>query len=638
MGRSKKRTATESDNEAPPVQSSEDELPVTKKAKTKSTKKEKVAVKPVEEDLEEEELEEVEDFDDDDGKGWTQADLLKLFSRMEVHIPERDKSKFESCAAKLDWNDIAFDNFSAADCKLKWAAVSLRLRRYRLLKELLDDAKEWVYKPWTNFYRSQKTNRHPKMPKRPLSTYMLFYMEKKDKVAKERPNIEMTQLSKIIAEMYKVLPEKQKKKYVDKAQVQREEYTRKMEQFYEEFPELKPTKTKRTKSAKEYPGPRKPSTPITHYLKDKMEKHSNEPESERQKLNDQYKLAWKELSDKKRIHWIKMALEDEERYKMELAQFKDANPGFADQLHKSVLNKEERALYEKSIGKPEKPPNSGYSLFSRIMLSSEEIKNINHKDRMTQISSMWKNLSPKDKRKYHDKVQQMLEQYKMDFATYLETLTPEQKEEALRKAGTRRKADVLSGKKKKIVDKPKKAAAHNSDDDDDDEDDPVRTSKSSSSYPVEEKVELFKGEPEAPPPSAFKLFQNEFLVSAKKIPEANRVKDSHAFWNQMTETDRSKWRKKLQDAKTKYISKYENFLKSLTQEQLKEYSIMKTNAKKIKAEAKSDGEEDEEDDHDNDEDDDSDSSKESSSSSSSSSSSDNSGSEDEDGSSSSDED
>jgi len=34
-------------------------------------------------------------------------------------------------------------------------------------------------------------NRHPDMPRRPLSTYMLFYMEKKDKVARENPGLEM---------------------------------------------------------------------------------------------------------------------------------------------------------------------------------------------------------------------------------------------------------------------------------------------------------------------------------------------------------------------------------------------------------------------------------------------------------------
>jgi hypothetical protein len=34
-------------------------------------------------------------------------------------------------------------------------------------------------------------NRHPDLPRRPLSTYMLFYMEKKDRVSRENPGLEM---------------------------------------------------------------------------------------------------------------------------------------------------------------------------------------------------------------------------------------------------------------------------------------------------------------------------------------------------------------------------------------------------------------------------------------------------------------
>lgn len=34
-------------------------------------------------------------------------------------------------------------------------------------------------------------NRHPDLPRRPLSTYMIFYLKKKDKVLQENPGLEM---------------------------------------------------------------------------------------------------------------------------------------------------------------------------------------------------------------------------------------------------------------------------------------------------------------------------------------------------------------------------------------------------------------------------------------------------------------
>jgi len=40
---------------------------------------------------------------------------------------------------------------------------------------------------------SQK--QHPDMPSRPLSTYMLFYMEKKDKVARENPGLQVVSIN-----------------------------------------------------------------------------------------------------------------------------------------------------------------------------------------------------------------------------------------------------------------------------------------------------------------------------------------------------------------------------------------------------------------------------------------------------------
>jgi hypothetical protein len=51
---------------------------------------------------------------------------------------------------------ISFGEYSGEQCKEMWGKIQKRLRRFRLLREVLEDAKAWVSKPWTNFYRSQK--------------------------------------------------------------------------------------------------------------------------------------------------------------------------------------------------------------------------------------------------------------------------------------------------------------------------------------------------------------------------------------------------------------------------------------------------------------------------------------------------
>jgi len=55
-------------------------------------------------------------------------------------------------------------------------------------------------------------------------------------------------------------------------------------------------------------------------------------------------------------------------------------------------------------GKPEKPPHSGYNLFSRIMLVSPEIKQVPSKERMCQISKLWKSMTESAKKKYQEQV------------------------------------------------------------------------------------------------------------------------------------------------------------------------------------------------------------------------------------------
>ena len=42
------------------------------------------------------------------------------------------------------------------------------------------------------------------------------------------------------------------------------------------------------------------------------------------------------------------------------------------------------------MGRPEKPPSSAYSLFSKEMLNTEEIKQFPSKERMSHISESWK--------------------------------------------------------------------------------------------------------------------------------------------------------------------------------------------------------------------------------------------------------
>lgn len=115
----------------------------------------------------------------------------------------------------------------------------------------------------------------------------------------------------------------------------------------------------------------------------------------------------------------------------ELKDYISQNPTFQPGPIKTILTKEERLIKERQSGKPMKPPNSAYSLFSRLMLQGDHVKNIPPKDRMKTISDMWKECPDTQKEIYREQVDHLMSQYKLDFASYLETLSEEKRQEEL---------------------------------------------------------------------------------------------------------------------------------------------------------------------------------------------------------------
>ena len=88
-----------------------------------------------------------------------------------------------------------------------------RIRRFRIMAELIPDARTWISQPWTNFYKSKDHNRHPDMPKKPLSMYMLFYSEKREEILRSNSQLSMPEVAKICSEQYQKLSDKKKAKY-----------------------------------------------------------------------------------------------------------------------------------------------------------------------------------------------------------------------------------------------------------------------------------------------------------------------------------------------------------------------------------------------------------------------------------------
>ncbi|XP_014284046.1 nucleolar transcription factor 1-A [Halyomorpha halys] len=514
--------------------------------------------------------------DEDFYDGWPKEDLKELFARMHQALPKNDSFKASSRLQKLDWEQIKFNNYSAIDCQEKWKYVEKKIRGFRLLGELLSDANDWLEKPWTDFYRSERKNRHPGMPKRPLTSFMLFYMDKKKKFAKKYPNLEMSKLSKIMAEKFHTLSENKREKYKQLAIAMREEYNGKMQKFLEEHP-LEAMQIKKSSKVKKdkvmVSGPLKPVTPFKMFYQDKLKRLKEEDLPVPADFLAECKEKWKDMSNRKKMPWIRWAHEAEIKYLEEIKLYTAENPNFEAPPYKSVLSKAEKEILDRVEGKPEKPPNSAYSLFSRLMLKDPNIKEKfeTPKQRLQEIARLWKEVPKIEREEYAEKVKHLLENYKLEYATYLDSLPEDKREEELASNAPKKKLKpgVSGNPKKKLrqttleVVKKTPAGTENSL--------IVDKNKRTKIYTEEELLSL---EPPTTPAEPFILFRDDYLK--KGLSEKKAIK----AWSLLSDLEKRNYEQKLENAKKEYVNNYRTFLKSLKPEELKLYSSIKEKSKK----------------------------------------------------------
>ena len=73
----------------------------------------------------------------------------------------------------MDWEKVAFKDYSGDICKLKQLEVSYHMRKFCTLTELVLEAKEHVEK----CYRSKRHKKHLDLPKKYLTAFLHFFKE-----------------------------------------------------------------------------------------------------------------------------------------------------------------------------------------------------------------------------------------------------------------------------------------------------------------------------------------------------------------------------------------------------------------------------------------------------------------------------
>ncbi|XP_036179885.1 upstream-binding factor 1-like protein 1 [Myotis myotis] len=165
---------------------------------------------------------------------WPKEDIVMLLDLMKNILPSNDNHTFKTTQSHMDWGKVAFKGYSGEMCKRKWLEISSKIRKYRTLTELILEAKELV----KNSYKSKKLKNHPDMPKKPLTPYLRFFKEKRPLYSQMYPKLKNQELTKVMSEKYKELPEEMKMKYIQDFQKEKQEFQEKLAQFRKDCSEL----------------------------------------------------------------------------------------------------------------------------------------------------------------------------------------------------------------------------------------------------------------------------------------------------------------------------------------------------------------------------------------------------------------
>jgi len=312
---------------------------------------------------------------------------------------------------------------------------------------------------------------------------------------------------------------------------------------------------------------------------------------------------------KKKAKWIKKAADNFREYDDRVADFCSKNPGYVRPQLKNFLTQEDQRILDKFMGRPEKPPSSAYSLFSKEMLNNIEIKKYPSKERMAQISEKWKILPQEQKDCYQAEVNRSMAVYRQKYEDWFNALSePEREAETARLNSNKsvRKPGIVKVKQdlKPLMtttlqpqpqqqQQPTQILANLT---------PVMVPgmagiQMSQPISVVQTIPIHDGgpvivqvatnnggnergmllnsilqrEPQEPARSPKQLFIQDYLAKHRK----KKASDAKEIWKNMDKKDKKKWVEKLEPQRQRYIDAYTQFVRGLDKEELEMYTELK---------------------------------------------------------------
>lgn len=296
---------------------------------------------------------------------WPKEDTVMLLDLLENNLPSNDSHTFKTTQSQMDWGKVAFKDYSGEMCKLKWLEISNKIRKFRTLKELVLEAKEHVKNP----YKRKNLKKHPDLPKKPLTAYLRFFMEKRAQYSQMYPELNNLELTKVLSKKYKELPQQRKLKYIQDFQKEKEEFEEKLAQFRKDHPDLVQNsktsivpKRNPTKAQKKFQeSVEQVKSPSEHYFSEKIKFHGEPKKPPGNEYHKFHQDLWssRELQDlppRERMveigrRWQRIPQSQKQRYKKQAEELQKQYKVDLDLWLKSLCPEEYSAYRERTYTK-----------------------------------------------------------------------------------------------------------------------------------------------------------------------------------------------------------------------------------------------------------------------------------------------
>lgn len=248
---------------------------------------------------------------------------------------------------------------------------------------------------------SSRKKKDPDAPKKPRSAYILFCSENRPKLQKKSPDLNTTQLTSKLGEMWKSVSDKDKARLNELAKKDKERYKSEMQNYTPpEGQEEDAPKKRGGKPKKERTGPKRPTSAYLYFCEAMRNKVKEEnPDMSGKDITTELGKRWKSLSEKEKAPYNAKGEQDRARYAEEKGETTTETKKASK---KPVETKEEKPKAKKaSVDTP------GYKAFRQEKTEELESEHPEWGSRkMTaEVNKAWNDLSEEDRAEYEKQAQ-----------------------------------------------------------------------------------------------------------------------------------------------------------------------------------------------------------------------------------------